>query len=69
MRILFGDEDVAVEAAHFGDGEDADAAEGLGSSRQDFTLGDVGPSCPPAVLWSRKKVIGLSAMSLRGCRG
>ena len=43
MRILFGDEDVAVEAAHFGDGEDADAAEGLGSSRQDFTLGDVGP--------------------------
>lgn len=43
MGILFGDEDVAVEAAHFGDGKDADAAEGLGSSRQDFTLGDVSP--------------------------
>lgn len=43
MRILLGDEDVAVEAAHFGDGKDADAAEGLGSSRQDFTLSDIGP--------------------------
>jgi len=43
MRILLGDEDVAVEAAHFGDGKDADAAEGLGCSRQDFTLSDVGP--------------------------
>lgn len=42
MRILFGDEDVTVETAHFGNGKDADAAEGLGCCRQDFTLSDVG---------------------------
>lgn len=60
MRILLGDEDV-VEAAHFGMAKDADAAEGLGCSRQDFTLSDVGPQLS-AVLW-RRKVIGLSAMS------
>ena len=42
MGEVFFDEHVAVEAAHFGDGEDADAAERVRSCRQDFAFGDVG---------------------------
>ena len=42
MREVLLDEDVAVEAAHLRDGEDADAAEGVRGCWQDFALGDVG---------------------------
>lgn len=42
MREVLLDEDVAVEAAHLRDGEDADAAEGVRSCWQDFAFSDVG---------------------------
>ena len=42
MREVLLDEDVAVEAAHLRNGEDADAAEGVRGCWQDFALGDVG---------------------------
>ena len=40
---------MTVEPAHFGDGEYADAAEGAGLDRQDFTLGNVGAELALAV--------------------
>ena len=42
MGVAALDQDVAVEAVHLGDGEHADAAEGLGRHGQDLALGDVG---------------------------
>ena len=41
VRVALLDEDVAVEAAHFRDGEDADAAEGTGLHGQDLTFRDI----------------------------
>ena len=41
VRIALLDEDVAVEAAHLRDGEDADAAERTSLDGQDLALGDV----------------------------
>ena len=41
MGVTLGNEHMAVEAAHFGNGEDADAAEGVGGNRQNLALGDV----------------------------
>ena len=42
MREAFFNQYVAIEAAHLGDGEDADAAEGVRCGWQDFAFGDVG---------------------------
>ena len=42
MREALFNEHMAIEAAHFRDGEDADAAEGVRSGREDFAFGDVG---------------------------
>ena len=42
MRIALLHQHVAVEAAHFLDGKDADAAEGLGGHGQHFALSQVG---------------------------
>ena len=42
MGVALLHQHVTVEAAHFGDGEDADAAEGAGSNVQNLTLSDVG---------------------------
>ena len=41
VRIVLGEQHMAVEAVHFGNGENTDAAEGAGSYRQNFTLGDI----------------------------
>ena len=49
VGIALLDEHVAVEAAHLGNGEHADAAEGTGGHRQDLALGDVGAQVALAV--------------------
>ena len=41
VRVALLDEDVAIEAAHLGNGKDADAAEGAGGHGQDLALGHV----------------------------
>ena len=43
VGVVLLDEHMAVEAAHFRDGEHADAAEGAGGNRQDLALGHIGP--------------------------
>ena len=49
VRIVTFNQYVAVEAAHLGDGKDADAAERTGGHRQNFALGDVGAEVALAV--------------------
>ena len=49
VRIALLYEHMAVEAAHFGDGEHADAAEAAGGDGQDLALGDVGAQVAVAV--------------------
>ena len=49
MRIALLDQNVAIEAAHFGNGEDTDAAEGTGLDRQNLALSDIGAQNAVAV--------------------
>lgn len=43
MRVVVGNQNMAVEAIHFWNGEDADAAKRAGGNRQNLTLGHIGP--------------------------
>ena len=49
MRIMLLDEDMTVEAAHFLDGENADAAKAAGCHRKNFAFSDVGTKLTFAV--------------------
>ena len=49
VGIALLDQHMAVEAAHLGDGEDADAAKAAGLDGQDLALGDVGAEVALAV--------------------
>ena len=49
VGVALLDQHMAVEAAHLGDGKDADAAERTGGHRQNFALGDVGAEVALAV--------------------
>ena len=46
MRVALAHQHVAVEAAHFGDGEHADAAEGAGGHGQHFAFCHIGAQLP-----------------------
>ena len=70
MGIALFDEHMAVETAHFGDGKDADAAEGLGGHRQDFALGDVGPQLPVAgALETEEGDVAIGNVALQSAAG
>ena len=70
MGIALFDEHMAIEAAHFRDGEDADAAEGLGGHRQDLALGDVGPQLPVAgALEAEEGDVAIGNVALQSAAG
>jgi len=70
MREALLDEHMAVEAAHFGDGEDADAAEGIRSGGQDLALGDIGPEAPLAgALKAEEGDVTVSNVTLQSATG
>ena len=70
MRIALLYQHVAVEAAHFLDGKDTDAAEGLGSYGQHFAFSQVGTNFAFAVALQAIEGDGAGGdVRLPACRG
>ena len=63
MGIALLHQHVTIEAAHFLDGKDADAAEGTGGNVQHFAFGDVGAEVAFAVALQAIEGDGVAAMS------